>query len=717
MRKSIFYIIFFLMLFPSLLHAAAVGKEAPWEIKARILEYDAEKKVYRGEGDVILNRGNNYLYADKVTYNEVTGIAKLKGDIWFETPDEIMVGDEGEINLKKGTGFLKKSCIFIKNGNYYISGEKIEKVSKNTYIIEKCRVTTCNSEKPAWSLDSSKVEVTIDGYGKVKHAVFKVKGVPVFYIPYIAFSTKRGRQSGFLPPRAGYFARNGFEMEIPFYWNISEDTDATFYQRYFEKRGYMQGIELRHMGGENSKISLLADIISDDVGKKDMSDKDDIRISPYNRTNKTRYWFRGKADQMLPFDILARLDWDYISDQDYLLEFERGLFGFDARTDIEDDLKRPMDEIRSPTRRTSLRLSRDTDDYSLQLMSSYYERPEHIHNDDTSEPLTELYFHLLPKQFRTYPIFYELNTHYKYVWKDYGDTGSSFSINPSLRFPLWLKEKIEFEPYFKYNYTGQIIDKERGSNTYQSKVAYEAGTRLSSKLFRSYEVDWKGAKQLTHYMWPELTYRYRENSGDSKYRPWFEPIDSEPDVNLLNFTLRNFLDAKLVDERGNVSYRQWVNFVINQGYDFKGYGDDGDRHFTPLSMYLNATPFPELDLRGRFEWDHYDKEVNSGLLSANLHIPRERGRVDTYRLDYIYTRGVRESIDGYFDIYLAHGFSFGSDFSLEMRTDTTVSNSYWLTYESQCWAATLKLQRQDEQTSFGIGFHLLGLGDIRKVRP
>ena len=711
LRELVFLLIF--LLFPAI-SFCAVDKTLPWEIKANILGYDAEHKIYTGEGDVILRKGNNYLYADKVSYNEITGLAKLKGDIWFETPDEIMVGEEGEINLKKGTGTLKKACIFIKGGHYYISGKEIKKIAKNTYVINKCRVTTCDSVKPAWSLDSSKVKVTIEGYGKVKHAVFRVKGVPVFYIPYIMFSTRKDRQSGFLPPRAGYFGRNGFDIELPFYWDISDSTDATFYQRYLDKRGYMQGVEFRHVSSKDSKLFFLGDILSDNVGKKDMSDSDDIELSPYNRTNRTRYWFRGKADQKLPFDVMARLDWDYVSDQDYMLEFERGLFGFNARTDLADDMNRPMDEIRAPTRRTAMRLSRDRNDYSFQLMSSYYERPEHVHNDDTSEPLTELYFHWLPEQFKDLPIFYKFRTSYGYIWRDTGDTGSRFSIDPELRFPLWFKDVVEFEPYFKYNYTGQIINKEVGSDTYQSKSSYETGTRLSLKAQRAFEVNWKGAKQLTHYMWSEITYRYKENMGDSKYRPWFEPIDSEPDVNLIRFSLRNFLSAKLVDQKGNVSYRQWVSFYINQGYDFKGYGDDGDRHFTPLSMNLIATPYSDLDLRGYFNFDHYDKDINSALFSANLYVPRTRGKKDTYRLDYVYSKGSRESIDGYFDINLAYGFSFGSQFSLEMRSDTTVSNSYWLTYQSQCWAMTLKLERQDEQNSFGVGFHLLGLGDINK---
>lgn len=715
-KKLAFFISVLLisLLFCSASAFSALDKRLPWEIKANILSYDARNKAYTGKGDVILRKGENYLYANYVSYSEKTGIAKLKGSIWFETPEDIMVGEEGVINLRKATGTLKKGCIFVKGGHYYISGDEIKKIAKNTYMIKKCRVTTCDSDRPAWSLDSSIVKVTIKGYGKVKHAVFRVKGIPVFYIPYIMFSTKSKRQTGLLPPRAGYMGRNGMDMEIPFFWAVSDSTDLTFYQRYMDKRGYMQGIEFRHITDENSRLSFLVDFLRDKEDEKDMSDKDDRQISPYNRSNKTRYWLRGKADQKLPLDVMARMDVDYVSDQDYFLEFERGLFGFNARTDLEDDLNRPMDEIRSPTRRTSLRLSRDREDYSLQFMSSYYQRPEHIHNDDTPEPLAELYYQILPEQIRSLPIFYDLKTSYGYVWRDSGDRGKRFNVDPELRLPLWLKDVVEFEPWFKYSYTGQFINKEDGDSTYQTKNAYELGTRLSAKAERSFAIDWRNARQLSHYMWPELTYRYKENMGDGKYRPWFEPIDAESDVNLMQFSLKNFLDARLVDKNGNISYRQWISFVLKQGYDFKGYGDDGDRHFTPLYMALVTTPFPDIDLRGNLSWDHYDKEIRSALFSANLYVPRTGGRMDTYRLDYVYSRGSRESIEGFFDINLAYGFSFGSQFDLEMRSDTTVSNSYWLKYQSQCWAVTFKIERQDEQNSFGVGFHLLGLGDISK---
>ena len=52
-------------------------------------------------------------------------------------------------------------------------------------------------------------------------------------------------------------------MELPFFWAISENADATFYQRYLEKRGYKQGVEFRYFLSPEIFGTLYADYIND----------------------------------------------------------------------------------------------------------------------------------------------------------------------------------------------------------------------------------------------------------------------------------------------------------------------------------------------------------------------------------------------------------------------------------------------------------------------
>ncbi len=66
-------------------------------------------------------------------------------------------------------------------------------------------------------------------------------------MPYLIFPAKTTRQTGFLFPRFAYSRdKNGLDVEIPFYWAVSDSADATFFQRYMEKRGFKEGVEFRY---------------------------------------------------------------------------------------------------------------------------------------------------------------------------------------------------------------------------------------------------------------------------------------------------------------------------------------------------------------------------------------------------------------------------------------------------------------------------------------
>ena len=162
---------------------------------------------------------------------------------------------------------------------------------------------------------SGMVRSSHEGYGKIKNAALRVRETPFFFIPYFIFPAKNQRQTGFLPPGLGYSSRNGAEIEVPFFWAISDQADATFYERFMSERGFMQGLEARYVAEEDSKGIFLFDVLSDKVESKDLGDPDQASLSPFARTNQTRYWLRGRMDQALPLDVAARFDADYVSDQ------------------------------------------------------------------------------------------------------------------------------------------------------------------------------------------------------------------------------------------------------------------------------------------------------------------------------------------------------------------------------------------------------------------
>ena len=65
-------------------------------------------------------------------------------------------------------------------------------------------------------------------------------------------------------PRLAYSRdKNGLDIEIPFYWAVSDSSDATFSQRYLEKRGFKEGVEFRYAAGADSFGVFYGDFIND----------------------------------------------------------------------------------------------------------------------------------------------------------------------------------------------------------------------------------------------------------------------------------------------------------------------------------------------------------------------------------------------------------------------------------------------------------------------
>jgi LPS-assembly protein len=302
-------------------------QNAKWQITADKLSYDRDEGLYVAQGNVVIVRGGQVLKAKEARYNEKTGMVEATGDVVLEANGDVLKAEKAVFDLNSQTGKITKGRIFLHQNHYYISGEDMEKTGPNTYVVKSCNVTTCEGETPDWSITGSEVEVTLEGYGTVKNAVFRIRDLPAFYLPYTLFPAKSKRQSGALPPAAGYSSLNGAQVEVPIYWAISDQMDATFYEQYMSERGLMQGFEYRYVAEEDSKGDFLFDVLQDKIEEKNLSDPDQLNISPLPRTNETRYWLRSRTNQQLPLGVRAKLDTDYVSDADYLKEFYGSLFG------------------------------------------------------------------------------------------------------------------------------------------------------------------------------------------------------------------------------------------------------------------------------------------------------------------------------------------------------------------------------------------------------
>ena len=696
---------------------AARGESIPWHITANRIVNLAEEDLYVAEGEVVISKADQVLTADRVTYDRRSGLVRAEGNVKLSSAGDILRCDKGSFNLNDKTGHLVDGSLFLSTNHYYLQGKEIRKTGPATYIIKGCRITTCDGETPAWSITGSEVKVTIEGYGTVRNAAFFVRRVPFLYFPYIIFPAKRKRQTGFLPPSIGYSKRDYLDVELPFFWAISDQTDATFFERYIRRRGVKHGIEFRYITGADSKGAFLYDTISDKTEKKDMNSEDELKISPYPRDNKKRYWFRGRSDQEFPLEIVSRLDVDFVSDYDYLREFKEPPLGFESRVELDKESGRPLDEIHSPTRRSALRISRDFQDYSLQALSGFYQRPEHPEGDTTAQPLGDLDLTILPKRMFFLPIFFSLDSDYGFIYRDTGQRGRRLALSPSVSYPLWPIPYLELEPSIKYFATYQWLEEYEGHKGKQEKDAYELGLRVSTILDRIFYLKEGNIKSIKHKFQPTLSYTLRPYQKKDDYRPWFEEVDTYGRLNSVSLSLDNYFDARRQDEKGRSTYSQSANFILTQGYDIDEATEEnapGEKRepFSPLNASLSLTPYPALSLTASGTWNHYKEYISSGIVGLDLTVKRSGGRQDSYSIDYVYARDSTRNLNYELTMNLLYGFSVGAQARRDLNMKHDIENSYWIDYQSQCWGFRLIYEDLDEDTRAMLFFSLLGIGKV-----
>ena len=175
--------------------------------------------------------------------------------------------------------------------------------SENKKILEGARYTTCEVGKDDWYIKAGELE--IDNYTKTAtawNARVEFMGVPLLYTPWIDFSYLNQRKSGFLSPTVGTTSRSGFEVQVPYYWNIAPNMDATIGTRVLSKRGTQYQGEFRYLEEDYSGINSAEYLPSD------------------NNTGEDRYYFNLNHAQTFGSGWSGGYNIEKVSDDEYFSE-------------------------------------------------------------------------------------------------------------------------------------------------------------------------------------------------------------------------------------------------------------------------------------------------------------------------------------------------------------------------------------------------------------
>ncbi|MCD1597212.1 LPS-assembly protein LptD [Rheinheimera aquimaris] len=141
--------------------------------------------------------------------------------------------------------------------------------SEQQVLLDQALFTTCPVSDNSWALHASEINIEADeGWGEARHAIFKIKEIPVLYLPYITFPVNEQRRSGLLLPKFGSSQKLGVEFELPYYLNLAPNYDMTLTPRYMSKRGAQIKSELRYLT-ETQQGNLQLEYLGSDNEKPD----------------------------------------------------------------------------------------------------------------------------------------------------------------------------------------------------------------------------------------------------------------------------------------------------------------------------------------------------------------------------------------------------------------------------------------------------------------
>src|SRR5579863_2304582 len=222
-------------------------------VQANEVDYDYNNSRVSAVGNVQLFYNGTSVEADKVIYDQKTKRLHAEGNIRMTDVDgKITYADVIDLSDDYRDGFVDSLHVDTADATR-MAATRSDRSNGSYTVFENGVYTACAPCKddpkkpPLWQVKA--VRIIHDQLDKMlyfENAQLEFFGVPLAYLPF--FSTPdptAKRKTGFLMPGFTESAGTGIGIEIPYYWAIAPDYDATFTPRITSKQGVLLQGEFR----------------------------------------------------------------------------------------------------------------------------------------------------------------------------------------------------------------------------------------------------------------------------------------------------------------------------------------------------------------------------------------------------------------------------------------------------------------------------------------
>ncbi|MFI4919056.1 MAG: LPS-assembly protein LptD [Legionellales bacterium] len=733
----------------------------------RVSFYRDKRSTLSGHVEVqqtqrVVNAQTAYVYRDIKT-NKVTKIEFL-GEVRYLEPNKLMIARKATVNPQDKSG-QTEDVLFRFNAGQKNSqlpawgrARLIQRFANKDYLLQQATYTTCAPQDKAWDIQAASITLdNANAKGVARNARLRIHEWPVLYTPYMSFPTNKDRKSGFLMPIVGSSNVGGFDLGLPYYWNMAPNYDLTFIPHVYSERGLMLGGDFRYLTAK-SKGTFYGSFLPHDAAFTNFLNANEEQF-PRLRGNSSNRWNLGILEQTnITSKLQLNVNAQQVSDDYYLQDFSTNLALITQR-----QLLRQAD------------LTYSLDNWSFRGMVQSYQT---LHPVNES-PIADAY-ELLP-QFMAKGYYYDLplQAHLNILgqydqfhwpsnqWAPVPSTmpqGPRFHFNPVLSLPQvkpwgYVTPSAQFvENYYEVQRVGGI------ANDNYNRIIPR--TSVDSGLYLERDLNLLGSA-FTQILEPRLFYLnvpYQNQTVipvyDSGYMIFnmdqlfrtnrFSGFDRIGDANQLSYSLTSrWLFEKTGAEQANFSIGQikyFDNRRVQLCQSLTGTCMDSPYAFGYLSPTAATSPIasravynvtPVWGITGDYIWNPATRATNNADL--NLHYQPHANEIITFGYSYLVNGDVTQVSHNGSEANALHQATVAFAKPLTEKWTTVgafsynISKSYSMMsllgvqYDSCCWAMRVLGGRTFQSLSQGfepqynnnvyLQILLKGLGSVANSDP
>ncbi len=644
-----------LFLLQALLFSATADETAVEGTRKEVRKYTMYASVIDTEGQTVYAKGKIIIYnkemmfsADEATYDQSRELLTLTGNVLFFYQGKLINrADRLTVDLDRER--FRASDIFLKEftSDIWIKAASLEGDNDN-FIMRHASLSSCCVENPEWQIRFSKGHFHKNReYVSLWHPRFYLGGIPLLYLPWIAFPTITERRSGLLRPVIGFENSDNLLFIQPIFIAPSKSWDIQLNPQIRLNRGEGLYTTLRFADTPYSRGEVTLGAFHE---HEDYAQRHNLKNSVHRGAS---FYYRNEA-------LFTR----YIKEN--LYDYKDGLF-LDATTlndidyiNLKDDRRNSVDKL--VTSRLNYYISGYGDYIGAYLR--YFIDTEKPSNATTLQTLPSLQYHKFSQILGLKNFYYSIDYKFKNSYREEGLGARQHEFSMPFVFTLPMLD--------------QMLNFSISENLYYSRVNYTDGNDSTPN-----------ATYFSNYHRFSLTSDLMKRYGDTLHNLQLEMAVTLPSAHHKKGYFADFIPFNLQRKSyylkaNNYLYDQnGVNFLIDRFTQYY-YTKKEDERYNEAENEIIYRYSENLTLRNALIYSyayHKLKKIQSGI--------NYRDDYNSVRIDHTYYNAPDETKIDYISAdmsrrldrrYLLKGgidYDFDNSFTKEWRLGLQMKKKCW----------------------------------------